>query len=346
MYPEYHSSIKWIGMSWPYFLSSLGVILCRPGANPWRIVQQIRSKLRMPAAALHVPIGVESEFSGVVDLVSWKAIYNEGDKGHVPLRHLFRLSRSCRHRSTVVQSDEIPASVLELAKVKRAELVEQVAEVDEELGELFLNDEVPTNEQLAAAIRRATVGLKFSPVFLGSAIKNTAVQALLDGVCAYLSNPSEVNVVAHDTNLPVGAPPVTLVPAAAAPLVGLAFKLEEGRFGQLTYMRVYQGTLKRGNTIFNARTGKKVKVPRLVRMHSDEMEVRLVFPGGCIPSGRTAIRISTLLDLVKSVPFSASNVPLVTHSRMARPTSLWYLSPAQFSLNLLMTTLQDIDVCP
>jgi elongation factor G len=173
----------------------------------------------------------------------------------------------------VTESDEIPASVLDLAKAKRSELIEQLADVDEEIGDLILNDELPDNAQLAEAIRRATVGLKFSPVFLGSAIKNTAVQPLLDGVCAYLANPSEVDIVAHDTTRPVSAPPVPLTPAAAAPLVGLAFKLEEGRFGQLTYMRVYQGSLKKGMQIFNARTGKKVKVPRLVRMHSNEMEV-------------------------------------------------------------------------
>ncbi|KAJ6557188.1 elongation factor G, mitochondrial [Mycena sp. CBHHK59/15] len=227
----------------------------RPGANPWRIVSQIRSKLRIPAAAVQVPIGVEDGFKGVVDLVYWRSIYNEGQKG-----------------IDVVVSDDIPESVLELAKTKRTELIEQLAEVDEEIGELFLNDEQPSNDQIGAAIRRSTIGLKFSPIFLGSAIKNTAVQPLLDGVCAYLPNPAELEVVAHDTNLPVTAPPVPLYPAAAAPLVGLAFKLEEGRFGQLTYMRVYQGSLKKANLIYNARTGKKVKVPRLVRMHSNEME--------------------------------------------------------------------------
>ncbi|KAJ7287683.1 elongation factor G, mitochondrial [Mycena rebaudengoi] len=235
----------------------------RPGANPWRIVNQIRSKLRIPAAAVQVPIGVEDGFKGVVDLVHWRSIYNEGQKG-----------------IDVVVSDEIPESVLELAKTKRTELIEQLADVDEEIAEIFLNDEQPSNGQIAAAIRRATVGLKFSPVFLGSAIKNTAVQPLLDGVCAYLPNPSELDVVAHDTTLPVTAPPVPLSPAAAAPLVGLAFKLEEGRFGQLTYMRVYQGSLKKANLIYNARTGKKVKVPRLVRMHSNEMEdIESIGPG-------------------------------------------------------------------
>lgn len=134
---------------------------------------------------------------------------------------------------------------------------------------------MPTNDQLAAAIRRSTISLKFSPVFLGSAIKNTGVQPLLDGVCAYLPNPAESEVLAHDTTQPVGSPQVPLYPAEAAPLVGLAFKLEEGKYGQLTYIRVYQGTLKRTMWIYNARTGKKTKVPRLVRMHSDEMEVKI-----------------------------------------------------------------------
>lgn len=168
--------------------------------------------------------------------------------------------------------DEIPESVIDLAKAKRAELLEQLAEVDDEIGEMLIMDQEPNTEQISAAIRRATVALKFSPVFLGSAIKNTGVQPLLDGVCAYLPTPAEAEVVAHDTTRPLSAPPVPLTPAAAAPLVALAFKLEEGRFGQLTYMRVYQGSMKKGSFIYHARTGKKVKIPRLVRMHSDEME--------------------------------------------------------------------------
>lgn len=175
--------------------------------------------------------------------------------------------------TTIVESDDIPAEVLDFAKEKRRELIETLADVDDEIGELLIMDEEPSSIQLAAAIRRATVGLKFSPVFMGSAVKNTSVQPLLDGVCAYLPTPSEAAAVAHDTNLPTSAPPVPLVPAEAAPLVSLAFKLEEGRFGQLTYIRVYQGSMKKGQFIYHARTGKKVKVPRLVRMHSNEMEV-------------------------------------------------------------------------
>ena len=177
-------------------------------------------------------------------------------------------------------SDEIPDSVIDFAKQKRRELIEQLADVDEEIGEMVIMDEEPNTEQLANAIRRATVGLKFSPVFMGSAVKNTAVQPLLDGVCAYLPTPSEAEVTAHDTSLPADAPMVPLVPAAQAPLVALAFKLEEGRFGQLTYIRVYQGTMRKGQFIYHARSGKRVKVPRLVRMHSNEMEdIEEIGPG-------------------------------------------------------------------
>jgi elongation factor G len=145
------------------------------------------------------------------------------------------------------------------------------------MAEIFLNDQEPTVIELTDAIRRATVGLKFSPVFMGSAIKNTGVQPLLDGVCNYLPTPAEAPAVAHDTNQPATAPPVALVPAASAPLVALAFKLEEGRFGQLTYIRVYQGSLRKGQFLYHAKTGKKVKVPKLVRMHSNEMEVGIRF---------------------------------------------------------------------
>ncbi|KGB78242.1 elongation factor G, mitochondrial [Cryptococcus deuterogattii 99/473] len=227
----------------------------RAGSNPFRVIGQLRGKLKMNAAAVQVPIGSESDFAGVVDIVRMKAIYNEGVKGN-----------------QVIETDEIPESVRALAEEKRAELIEQLSEADETLCDLFLDEAPITPTDIAQALQRATTSLRFTPVFMGSAIKNTGVQPLLDGVCAYLPNPSEVQNQAMDATLPAHAPAVPLVPAVDAPLVGLAFKLEEGRYGQLTYMRVYQGELKRGSMIYNARTGKKVKVPRLVRMHADEME--------------------------------------------------------------------------
>jgi elongation factor G len=226
-----------------------------------------------------------------------------------------------RTLSIHVVEKEIPEDLLPLAKEKRQELVETVADVDDEIGDLVLMEEEPTNEQLEQGIRRATIACKFSPVFIGSAVKNTGVQPLLDGVTMYLPRPDEKEVLAHDTNLPANAPQVPLYPAAQAPLVGLAFKLEEGKYGQLTYMRIYQGTLKKGSWIFNARTGKKIKVPRLVRMHSDEMEVTLTT--AIIHFVLIASRMLIASGLVKSVPSLEWSVPLGIPSQTDHPLIQW-----------------------
>lgn len=225
----------------------------RAGANPFKAVDQITHKLRLPAAAVQVPIGVEDEFKGVVDLIRMKAVYSEGLKGE-----------------TVRESDEIPSDVRPLADEKRAKLIETLADVDDEIAEIFLDERTPSIEQIKAAIRRATISLKFTPVFMGSALADKSVQPMLDGVCDYLPNPSEVQNLALDQRRQEA--PVKLISYNSLPFVGLAFKLEESNFGQLTYVRVYQGSLRKGLNVFNARTNKKVKVPRIVRMHSNEME--------------------------------------------------------------------------
>lgn len=172
--------------------------------------------------------------------------------------------------SEKVIEKEIPDELVALATEKRSELIEQLANVDDEIADIYLNEEIPTAEQFTAAIRRATIGLKFTPVLMGSAFKNLSVQPLLDAVVNYLPDPTEVTNTALD--IAQEEKPVQLVPYSANPFVGLAFKLEEGRYGQLTYMRIYQGTLKRGSFITNVKTGKKIKVPRLVRMHASDME--------------------------------------------------------------------------
>ena len=225
----------------------------RAGANPFKAVDQITHKLRVPAAAVQVPIGVEDEFRGVVDLIEMKASYSEGLKGE-----------------TVRITDEIPAEVKELAEEKRMKLIETLADVDDEIAEIFLDERTPSIDQIKTAIRRATIALKFTPVFMGSALADKSVQPMLDGVCDYLPNPSEVENLALDRRR--AEAPVKLVSYNSLPFVGLAFKLEESNFGQLTYIRVYQGSLRRGANVFNARNNKKVKVPRIVRMHSNDME--------------------------------------------------------------------------
>ena len=224
----------------------------RAGANPWKAVDGINQKLRMAAAAIQVPIGMEDEFKGVVDLIRMKAVYSEGQNGEV------------------IREDEVPEDVREFAQEKRRKLIETLADVDDEIANAFLDERTPSPLEIKAAIRRATVSLKFTPVLMGSALADKSVQPMLDAVCDYLPNPSEVENLALDRKR--AEAPVKLVSYNSLPFVGLAFKLEESNFGQLTYIRVYQGQLRKGQIVTNARSGQKVKIPRIVRMHSNEME--------------------------------------------------------------------------
>jgi len=226
--------------------------LDRSGAAPWKPINDLRKVLGLNAAAVQIPIGAESNFQGVVDLIENRAIYFDGSNGE-KLRY-----------------EDIPQDLQALAAERKRMLIEALADVDDEIGEYFLNEEEPPKEVLKAAIRRCTIGLKFVPVFMGSAYKNKGVQPLLDGVVDYLPNPSEVTNIALDTT--DNDKEIPLSSDAQAPLVALAFKLEESRFGQLTYLRVYQGTIKKGDTIYNVSTDKKIKLPRLVRMHANEMQ--------------------------------------------------------------------------
>ncbi|KAJ1732773.1 Elongation factor G, mitochondrial [Coemansia biformis] len=224
----------------------------RAGANPRRIIDQIRTKLKMPAAALQVPIGAEEVFEGVVDILSNKAIYNRGARGED------------------VAYEDVPAHLVDKVQAAREELTSVLAEVDDEIGELFIEDTKPTTEQLSAAVRRATIARKFTPVLMGSAIKDKGIQALLDAVIRYMPTPMEVKNTMLD--LSNNEAILDVVPYSNQPFVGLAFKLEECKYGQLTYIRVYQGSLVKGQFAHHVRSGKKVKISRLVRMHSNSME--------------------------------------------------------------------------
>ncbi|RYP61973.1 hypothetical protein DL769_007486 [Monosporascus sp. CRB-8-3] len=225
----------------------------RMGANPWKAVEQINSKLKIHAAAVQIPIGIEDQCKGVVDLINMRSIYTEGPRG-VQVR----------------VEDKVPEDLQAFAEQKRQELIEKLADVDDEIAEIFLDERTPTPEQIKAAIRRATIGLKFTPVLMGSALADKCIQPMLDAVCDYLPNPGDVQNVALDKSK--GEAETKLVPYNSLPFVGLAFKLEENNYGQLTYIRVYQGTLRKGTYLFNSRTDKKVRIPRIVRMHSNEME--------------------------------------------------------------------------
>ncbi|XP_068440363.1 elongation factor G, mitochondrial [Clinocottus analis] len=231
--------------------------LDRMGANPSRALQQMRTKLNHNAAFVNIPIGLEGNIRGIIDLVEERSIYFDGPFGQA------------------IRYDEIPADFRAEAADRRQELVECVANADELLGEMFLEEKIPTNGDLKAAIRRATVQRLFSPVLVGTALKNKGVQPLLDAVLDFLPNPTEVKNYAILNDEAVSeTSKIQMDPTrdSVNPYVGLAFKLEAGRFGQLTYVRVYQGCLKKGEYIYNTRTSKKVRVQRLVRLHASQME--------------------------------------------------------------------------
>ena len=223
----------------------------RAGANPFRVVAQLREKLKHNAVMMQIPIGLEGDHEGIVDLIAMKAHYFDGANGEIR------------------RVEDIPAPLRKQAEEKRAEMLDAVSMYSDELMEAVLEDRV-SPELIHQAIRKGTISLDLTPVFLGSAYKNKAVQPLLDAVTRYLPSPTEV--VNEALDITKGEEKVTLNANPDAPLVALAFKLEEGRFGQLTYIRIYQGHLRKGDTIVNSRTGRYVRVGRLVRMHADEME--------------------------------------------------------------------------
>jgi len=223
----------------------------RTGANPLKVRMQLREKLGLNAYMMQLPIGLEDKLEGVVDLITMKAIYFEGDNG------------------TEMRLAEIPAHLVNEAKKYRDEMLDAASMFSDELAEAYLEG-AETEEQIRAAVRKATLEEKFVPVFLGSAYKNKGIQPLLDAVTYYLPNPSEITNKALD--LDKNEEPVTLGADPEAPVVSLGFKLEDGKYGQLTYVRIYQGTLKKGGELYNTRSRKKFKVGRLVRMNSAEME--------------------------------------------------------------------------
>ncbi|WP_163338637.1 elongation factor G [Desulfopila sp. IMCC35008] len=224
----------------------------RTGANPMKVTEQLQEKLELNAHMLQMPIGLENDLEGVVDLVTMKAIYYDGDNGEV------------------IREDDIPAAMQAEADEKREALLEEVSMFSEELMEAVLEGGDIDQQLIWDAIRKGTLSLDFTPVLMGSAYKNKGVQTLLDAVERYLPCPTDVTNLALDLKEDEKEFAVTNDPED--PLVALAFKLEDGRYGQLTYIRTYQGTLTKGDTVFNSRTGKKVKIGRLCRMHSDEME--------------------------------------------------------------------------
>jgi elongation factor G len=274
--------------------------LDRSGANPRRVVEGLRDKLKLNAVLMQIPIGVEANFAGVVDLVTMKALRFEGENGE--------------H----VVEEEIPASLRAEAEAAREQMLDAVSMFSDELTEAVLEERV-TEDLIRAAVRKGVISLELCPVFLGSAYKNKGVQPLLDAVNAYLPSPEDVENTAVD--LANDEQPITLSSDPNKPLVALAFKLEDGRYGQLTYVRVYQGMLSRGQTLTNSRTKKRVKVGRLVRMHANEMEEIENSAGGDIVAlfGVECASGDTFTDGTIDVAMSSMFVPDAVISLSIKP---------------------------
>lgn len=223
----------------------------RAGADPFGVTEQLREELKHNAVMMQIPIGLEDKFDGVVDLLNRKAYYFDGETGEE------------------IRIEDCPAELVDQMEEYRTKMVEAIADIDDEIAMLYLEGEEVTEEMLIPVIRRAVIQRSLTPVFVGSAYKNKGVQPLLDAIIRYLPSPLEMNYHALDKeNEEIK---VDLEPVPDKPLVMLAFKLEDGRYGQLTYCRIYQGSLEKGSDIYNMSTGKKHKVGRLVRMHANEM---------------------------------------------------------------------------
>jgi elongation factor G len=224
----------------------------RTGANPANVIRQLESKLGLTAVPLQIPIGAESGFQGVIDLINRQALYFEGEKGED------------------VRYAPIPAELAEVADRARQGMLEALSLVSDQVMELLLEEREVPLDLIHQTIREGTIAQQLCPVLVGSAYKNKGVQPLLDAVNAYLPSPLDREVFAKDNNNGMAEIPLAADPEA--PLVAMAFKLVEEPFGQVTYMRIYQGTMNKGKFYFNSRQRKKARVSRILRVHADQKE--------------------------------------------------------------------------
>jgi len=224
----------------------------RMGANPYNGVKALREKLNHNAVLMQIPIGAEENFKGCIDLITMKAYYFDGDNGEN------------------VREEAIPGELVDQSTKAREELLDVVSAFDDNMMEAILDGKEVTEEAIHAAVRKGVNSLQFTPVFLGSAFKNKGVQLLLNAVARYLPSPvscEKPKAIDSKTNTKIN-----LEPDMDLPLVCMAFKITDEQFGQLTYTRIYQGTLTKGDTLYNTRTKKRVRVGRIVRMNSNDRE--------------------------------------------------------------------------
>ena len=225
--------------------------LDRSGANPIRVANALRDKLSHNTVIMQYPIGAEADYEGAVDLITRRATYYDGAKGEI------------------VRYGEVPANLVDEVEKYRAMMLDSISMFSDEMTELLLDEKVVPDDLIHETIKKAVHARKITPVFMGTAYRNKGVQALLDAVIRYLPSPMDRQYWGNDNEK---NEKVEVFPDPKKPLCAMAFKIADENFGQLTYTRVYQGTLKKGETYYNPRMGKSQRVGRLVRMHSNDRE--------------------------------------------------------------------------
>lgn len=224
----------------------------RTGAEPHRVCEEIADKLGDSPILMQLPIGEGDDFEGVIDLIKMKALYFDGSNGET------------------VREEDIPADLQDEANKFRAEMIESISMGSEEMMELVLEGEDPSEDMIHNTLRTIVLNREATPVFMGTAFKNKGVQPLLDAVNRYLPSPKDRSVEANKAG--DEEEKLALEPDPSKPFVGMAFKIVEDPFGQLTFTRIYQGTIRKGETYINQRTGRKDRFSRIVRMHSEKRE--------------------------------------------------------------------------
>ncbi|SMP39328.1 translation elongation factor 2 (EF-2/EF-G) [Neorhodopirellula lusitana] len=223
----------------------------RTGANPRRVVEQLREKLGADAFLAQIPIGAEENFRGVVDLIEMVSYTFDGEQGEI------------------VVTGEIPADLKDEAEESRIAMLDSLSNYSDEVMELLLSEEEVPKDMIYRVMRQAVLN-GATPVYMGSAYKNKGVQPLLNAVTEYLPSPLDREIFGRD---PLDEEKkIELAPDPDKPFVGMAFKIVEDPFGQLTFMRIYQGTIKKGEAYTNQRSTKKERFSRIVRMHSEKRE--------------------------------------------------------------------------
>lgn len=231
--------------------------LDRAGSNPKKVIGDLCDKLGHNAVAMQIPIGLENDHNGVVDLVTMKAIYFDGERGD-DLRY-----------------EDCPADLKDEAESMRAAMLDSISMFDDEMMEMILEEKPIPEELIHKTVRKAVLARELTPVFMGSAFKNKGVQPLLDAVAHYLPCPLDRKYTATDWSKGSDesqGEEIEVFPDASKPLCAMAFKITDDTFGQLTYTRIYQGTIKKGESYYNPRIGKKQRIGRIVRMHSNDRE--------------------------------------------------------------------------